>query len=143
MQLQQYHTQKLFLERSFRGLEQKLGETPLSKAIEGRSGIPGTGYTHEGGTNTIQLQSQQQSQSTTTQPQSQPTTQNSSSKVVEKESSASEEENIVLQTMTDWSSSDEEGTDKQKQNIIQIIATMSTTATLEISITILLKLICI
>ena len=32
--------------RSWRGLEQKLGETPVTKAVDGRKGIA-AGYTHE------------------------------------------------------------------------------------------------
>lgn len=32
--------------RTFRGLEQKLGETPIAEMVEGRSGIA-KGYTHE------------------------------------------------------------------------------------------------
>lgn len=32
--------------RSWRGLEQKQGETPVTKAVEGRKGIA-AGYTHE------------------------------------------------------------------------------------------------
>ena len=34
--------------RSWRGLEQKQGETPITKAVEGRKGIA-AGYTHEEG----------------------------------------------------------------------------------------------
>lgn len=34
--------------RSWRGLEQKQGETPVTKAVEGRKGIA-AGYTHEKG----------------------------------------------------------------------------------------------
>jgi len=36
--------------RSWRGLEQKLGETPVTKAVEGREGVA-AGYTHEKGLN--------------------------------------------------------------------------------------------
>lgn len=32
--------------RTWKGLEQKLGETPVTTAIEGRSGVP-VCYTHE------------------------------------------------------------------------------------------------
>uniref|UniRef100_A0A6B2L497 Uncharacterized protein n=1 Tax=Arcella intermedia TaxID=1963864 RepID=A0A6B2L497_9EUKA len=43
-QIQAYSVQKLFLERSFKGLEMKIGETPVTLAVEGKTGIPNKGY---------------------------------------------------------------------------------------------------
>jgi len=47
-QIEEYSASKFFLQRTFKGLEQHLGETPASKAVEGLSGIPFIGYQHEG-----------------------------------------------------------------------------------------------
>jgi len=48
----QHHTSaaEYLASRSWRGLEQKLGETPVTKAVEGREGVA-AGYTHEKGLN--------------------------------------------------------------------------------------------
>lgn len=43
----EYAASEVFLQRTFKGLEQNIGETPVAEIEQGRSGLPFTGYDSE------------------------------------------------------------------------------------------------